>query len=484
MEPKHYVFIVACFVLLVAGTALARSRPAVRDWLFGIGVLITTDPGAYDVNLMGRELYRAATRGIEISMLDVIAAILIFSAPARHRRGWPASFGVMSLYTGYAALTIPFNEPQLFGYFEMSKLLRGLLVFTAAARYMRGPRELKILVISLCVTMMFESSIALRDRYIYGQNRIHGTMGSWNMLAMYSNIVAPYMLAAAMADWPKRLRQACALAFAMCGGCVILTISRTGFAVFLLMGIFTTLACVNFKITMRKVAIASVVLLLAAGALYKARDSLASRYEASSLAQEAEAERGRGLYFRLGALVVDDHPFGIGLNNWSYIVTNHYYELVGLPFRPYENTDVDFTGYTRNESAHMVAPPAHNLWILTAGEVGIPGLLLFIGIWYRWFRLAGQFVRKTATSPVWRFGTGAFFSLFGLVLSCMTEYGFRHSPLYFLTHILMGSLAGLHAYRQRLTAQARREARQRRSSAGGVAAPRPRQPSLSPTPAR
>jgi hypothetical protein len=265
---------------------------------------------------------------------------------------------------------------------------------------------------------------------------------------------------------------------------VVLTISRTGFAVFLLMSIFTTMACVTFKITGRRLAIGAIAVMIAGAALYKARDSLMSRYEGSSLKKEAEDERGRGLYFRLGALVMDDHPFGIGLNNWSYIVTNHYYALVDLPYRPYESTDVDFTGYTRNETSHMVAPPAHNLWILTAGEVGYPGLLLFCAIWYRWFGMARQFIRKTATHPVWRYGTGAFFALFGLVLSTMTEYGFRHAQLYFLAHILMGSLAGLHLYKARTAAQARKEARQRRSSAGDLEAPRPRRPSVAPAPAR
>jgi hypothetical protein len=144
------------------------------------------------------------------------------------------------------------------------------------------------------------------------------------------------------------------------------------------------------------------------------------------------------------------------------VVTNDFYPKLGLPFKPYQNTDVDFSDYTDDEAENMVAPPAHNLWILTLGEVGIIGFTLFVAIWFRWMQIAFRFLSRRATSPMSRYGSGVFFSLLSLTLSTMTEYAYRFPQILFLVHILVGALMGLILGRKRAFAVQQAALRRRR----------------------
>jgi hypothetical protein len=107
------------------------------------------------------------------------------------------------------------------------------------------------------------------------------------------------------------------------------------------------------------------------------------------------------------------------------------------------------------------AAPAHCLGALMAGELGIPGLVLFSFLWIRWFQMASSFLWKRTPDPMQRIGVGIFFGLCGLFLQSLTEWVFRHSPIYYMTHIMLGVLATLcYARRQEKKAAKRALAEQ------------------------
>src|SRR5204863_5923874 len=103
------------------------------------------------------------------------------------------------------------------------------------------------------------------------------------------------------------------------------------------------------------------------------------------------------------------------------------------------------------------AAPAHSLGALTAGELGIPGLVLFAILWCRWFQVAGSFLLKRTPDPMLRMGTGLFFSLAALFLQSLTEWVFRHSPIYYTAHILLGVLASLYWLKRKRAKEAPEE---------------------------
>jgi len=70
----------------------------------------------------------------------------------------------MFLFFAYACGNVACADTKIYGLFELSKILRGLVFFLAAAMFVRGERELSILVLALGCTVCYEGALAVRER--------------------------------------------------------------------------------------------------------------------------------------------------------------------------------------------------------------------------------------------------------------------------------------------------------------------------------
>src|SRR5262249_14552382 len=148
------------------GIVLACLSERIRDVFFFLVVTLTPVTQFMDAHFDGRDWYRGTTRGFEASFVDVLAVSLLASAILRPGTGekrwyWPASLGLMLIYFLYACLCVGVAEPKIFGLFELSKMLRGIVVFLAAALYLRSERELRVMVFSLGIAVCYEGLLAL-----------------------------------------------------------------------------------------------------------------------------------------------------------------------------------------------------------------------------------------------------------------------------------------------------------------------------------
>jgi hypothetical protein len=58
------------------------------------------------------------------------------------------------------------------------------------------------------------------------------------------------------------------------------------------------------------------------------------------------------------------------------------------------------------------------------------------------------FLWKRTPEPMRRIGVGLFFALVGMFVHSLTEWVFRHSPVYYIIHILLGAMASLYYVRR------------------------------------
>lgn len=451
---KDLLFLMAFIVTVPIGTALGITVPLVQDLVF-VGMIVgTTLMGGYlDINFVSREWYKGSTRGIEMSSLDLLTLILLLSVLwTRHRERkslfWPAGLAWMLAYACYACANVALSTPKIFGLFELTKIARGIIVFLAVAYYVRGPRELKLLLVGLCLAIGHEGLMALYQRYLLHQFRIPGTLIHPNNLSFYCCIAAPLLVAGAFANVRVALRLACAGCAVLAVACVILSISRMGFFVVMAVTTAALFASMGFRITPKNVAILVCAGFLASAMLWKSWDTISARYGQATLEDEyGHEDQGRGVYLRLAKRIVSDHPLGVGLNNWSFYVSNQYGSQAGLIYNPYSGTNEwpDWTHVHGMEDPQAV--PAHNILALTVGELGWPGLFLFLGMWARWFILAGGPLLRRTSALDSCFFVGAFFALCGIFLHGLTEYVFRVTPVFLLTHIVVGTMAALHHHR-------------------------------------
>src|SRR5207248_1345626 len=104
------------------------------------------------------------------------------------------------------------------------------------------------------------------------------------------------------------------------------TLSRAGIPIYFFIMAGTLLACTSWKITRRKVAIGLMIVAGTGLVVFKSWDLMAARFESASLTEEYldDQGEGRGVYWRWAFEIVNDHPWGVGLNNWSHAVSKTY----------------------------------------------------------------------------------------------------------------------------------------------------------------
>ncbi len=455
MEIKHIIAIALIVVLTGAGIMAASIAQRARDIMFFLMVAGAVVTERMDVHFFSHAWYRGTTLGIEISLIDILA-VSIFAASLlvpRYRGPrwyWPAGLGVIGAYFLYCCFSVLISEPKIFGVFELSKIVRGLVFFLAAASYVRTKRELPWLVMGLVCAVCLQGAMAFKQRALWGMDRVNGSLDHANSLSMYLCLIGPVLAAAATADFSRWIRRAAFIGLGVAAVTIMLTISRAGIPIFGLVVLGTAAWCVSWRVTGRKIFF-SVAIMVGAGLLLGVFwKPLMARYGESTLKEEyldADAgNEGRGVYLRWARMIVADHFFGLGLNNWSYGVSKTYGAKEGFVYGDYDK--IHSLAERLAASDINFAAPAHSLGALTLGELGVPGLCVFTLVWMRWFQTGAKFLRRRVSDPMHRLGVGIFFGACGIFLQSLTEWVYRQAPIFITFHILIGTLAGLCYYKK------------------------------------
>jgi O-antigen ligase len=291
--------------------------------------------------------------------------------------------------------------------------------------------------------------------------RVTGSLDHPNSLSIYLLMTAPIMVAGFNSTLPLWLRLGCLVAICASGIGVVLTASRAAIPAYGIVVLGATLACISWKITIRKVAVTTIIVLAVGGVLLKSWDIVIARYGEASAEDEYQDKHkdNRGRYLRLAAAIIEDKPLGVGLNNWSYWVSKKYARKIGI--NEYEDYD-DIPESLLKSSvefdwAAKYAAPAHNLGAITAGELGIPGLALFALLGFRWFSMAVSFLWPRVPDPLRRVPVGIFFGLCGVFLQSLTEWVFRQTQVMLSVYLLMGVLASMYHLRKQERKMEKRE---------------------------
>lgn len=458
MEAKHLALLAAVLLAVPIGIVLAARDRRLRDACAFLLLLGVTRYSLVSINLMSREWYRGTTRGFEVCWLDLVCWILLgaeLQTRSPTRRGpAPPSLHAMLLFVGYNALIVASSTPQLFGAFELSKMIRGIIVFVTVASYVKSERELRVLLWALAAGVIYEFFSACYWHFVLGWGRAPGSLVHANVLSMFNLIAVPILLAVWCSNTDRLLRSACGIAAILGSISILLSVSRTGVVTIGILLACVGLTCGSLRITARKAAVALSVLTIGGAVLSSTWASFEKRFdEDGGFEKEFEGKvyEGRGAYINLAYAIAAEEPWGCGLNNWSYWVSNRYGPRVLQYYARYPSTDARPPRKPRlRPHAHVdapYAPPAHTLYGITLGETGWVGVILFGIVWLRWLQMTGSFLLRRDAGLVSRFGTGAFFGLVGAIAQSYTEWEFRFTPLFFLMHIVLGMVAAVYPAR-------------------------------------
>jgi O-antigen ligase len=257
-----------------------------------------------------------------------------------------------------------------------------VVLFFVTLTIVDSPRRFYWVLFSATAAVTFGSLHVLREwvmlRNVYANYRAGASVGDGNYFATSANLCLPFaylMIARAKARWERLFYGGC-LAISIVG--VTLCASRGGFigmvVAFLVLILYS-------RRRLRNLALAGILVVPLSLALPM---SPLRRLRHPQWTDKA-AEDARLTAWKAGMRMISSHPvFGVGLNNFQRLM------------RAYADPGVGF------------ASMAHNTYIEVGAELGITGLLTFMGVLVFSYRSLSQARKRALRSGSQRLSTAAF----------------------------------------------------------------------------
>ena len=473
MDTKYVIFFLIFLIGVPVGALACMAVPALSRWVMVALIWSTCEPNMLGINFVSREFYRANTRGFEVLATDLFALVLILFMLLK-RKEYPLRLcppltipTLLYLLVGFISWTqigpslpvpdeatvVPYAmfEIKLYPLFELSKILRGFIMYLVIVNYVRDEKSARTVMLGIVVTALYMSWSAISSRYLYGVNRVRATLGHPNSLATYMAMLGIFTYALLLQSRKYLASIFYGAVTLLCGVSVILTISRGGLMAFALGVWVNTLAFFPRHLNAKNILLLAVGALLAMSVLFVAMDTLMTRFFSQQNASEDIAFRGR--YNSEAKLMAREHTWGVGLGNfsaWSWV-------------KYAKDVDPDMPPGT----------PAHNNWYLTLGEVGVPGVLALALLWLRYFGLAIPMYFRGRQDLLHTLAVASCTAVMADQLQSCLQLGYRQTPMYFMMMIFVGlTVAGWYA---------RREAQPPAAGAGGTAPTVPKPSTTGPT---
>lgn len=446
-ELKYVIFFFALVVGVPAGIVLANKFTFVEKFIVFMIVLSTVIPDDTGINFASREFYFSLTKGFEISLGDLATLVLLgvmflqrkdYGAPGLPPLSILFSLIILSCLLSWitapssipvpdAAQEFPFEIPydvfdtKLYPLFETSKWIRGFLLFLTLYYYLRKPQNLDVLAMVICLTTIYLGMRVMGDRYIHHINRVKATLQHPNSLATYMAMCSTFLFCILLAETRWKRIFLYAVSIGLAGLSVVMTISRGGLGA-LIMGLGLSFLLLGWRnISVKNVIIVILGVVAGVAVLAIAADTLLARFVGQ---QDAAGDLEYRMYYnRQGELMASERIFGVGAGNFSAMSWDRYAAMVD-PDNP-------------------AGTPAHNIWFLTLGETGYPGLIIFMLFWLRFFTMAGPLILWRLKGMQCAAVAGATLLCFVCHVQAMVQLSFRQSPIFFMLMIAVAIVAAL-----------------------------------------
>ena len=365
------------------------------------------------------------TKGLELYVLDFVAVVILLVLRGNLTR--PPFIVPMSLYF-VAVLIATFNAQMIeAAAFYCWQLLRVFLVyFTVANVCMFEFGAVSAILTGLAAGEVLECAIAIWERFGLHVLQTWGTLGSQNELGIASHfVVLPFfaIILGGRRGWlPIVVVLAGMMTYTLTTSRASVLLGLTGLCLIWLLSSFS-------QFSRRKLGVVTIGLVALAVVAPIAMASFDERFARTNLGLAEDSERLA--YKRAAWMMLEDHPGGVGPNNFALVGnTGGYYGRSG--------------GISGNGRSSNV----HNLYLLVLAETGPIGLASFILMLASPLVMAlryGLFGRLGAGDPKRDFLIGASVTLLIVYAHSTEEWVMVAAELQYLLAILFGLIAGVTA---------------------------------------
>ena len=378
---KYAVFFLALLAMPPLGVALSFNRRWMKYVIWAmIGALAVYQGTA--INFFSYEEYRGSSRGMEVSIVYLLAfALLVAAAFKRRLSKLIPSFGAF-LYIVYFLLCLPSYataENALFCWMETWKMIMIYLVYLSVRAYLSMSENIKALVGGLAIFVIWNFLLIVKDHFS-GVYQPHGVFPHQNCLAMAMHLLSGmYFALYLLGGLRKSILNV--IAFATSTGCIVRTYSRGAIAMipitFLVTFFMSFVASVKgawARLFMRVIPL-GLVGLLGLGLMLP---RIVERFES---APEASGNTRVELALCAKEMIIDEPWRGVGINNWGIKIKAPY------EYAERARRDIDFGNPQEDGIVETV-------YLLVCAECGIPALVAMLAWFLRYLVLCVVLSKK------------------------------------------------------------------------------------------
>ena len=437
---KYVVF----FTALLGVPPLAAILSFNRAWLkYAVWVMIGA-LAAYQataINFFSHEEYRGSSRGMEVSIVYLLALAVLMTAAIKSRLPKIVPSAGAFLFAAFFFLCLPSlssAENMLYSWMEIWKMMMLYLTYLSVRAYLDMTDDVKSLVKGLAAFAVWNLLLVAKD-HLSGIYQPHGSFPHQNCLAMGMHLFANMFFAIYLADgWRKSWLNVAA--FVAAGGCIVRTYSRGAMAMIPLSFSITFALMLFAGVKSSRGRLFTRILPFAmAGALAFAA-MLPRIIERFSQAPEASGNTRIELALCAKEMILDEPWRGVGINNWGIKIN-----------APYEYAER--AGRNTNRDEDFADGIVETVYLLVCAECGIPALVAmlawFVFYLFRCIRLVG---RLSGTSYA-AIPAGLAGGLAACYLQSCLEWVLRQQMNLILLMFFFSLVDYLHANARRLKAQ-------------------------------
>ena len=319
---KYLIFLIAFLGVVPLGYILTLNSKYMRYAFFAV-ILPVMAFNQVSINFFSHETYRGTSRGMEVSLVYLIAMAMLVGMLILYRKKPFFPDKGSKIYWIYFLLCIPSlinADNALYSWFELWKMIMMYIVFLCTYYYLYNTRDFNTVMIGFgIVASITFGSVVLQ--HVKGIHQANGLFPHQNSMGMFMNLIAPVFFAYYFninKGWKRLLF---AGFFLMASAACMRTYSR-GAMVCLPFGcMITTLLSLRYQFHMRKIQILLPIFLLCFFGALLLLPNIIKRFE--NAPKESLMTRQ---YLAASAWnMMKDKPFaGVGLNNWGIKINPPY----------------------------------------------------------------------------------------------------------------------------------------------------------------
>ena len=193
---KYLIFLIALICVLPLGYILTLHRKYIR-WAFLAVLLPVMMFNQVSINFFSHETYRGTARGMEVSLVYLIALAMRIGMLILHRMKPLFPDAGSKIYLVYFLLCIPSlinADNRLFSWFELWKMIMMYIVFLTTYYYLYHYRDFNSVMIAFGIVAIV-TFMSVVIQHVKGIHQANGLFPHQNSMGMYMNLIAPVFFA-------------------------------------------------------------------------------------------------------------------------------------------------------------------------------------------------------------------------------------------------------------------------------------------------